>query len=325
MSGAARQIAITGATGLLGRSLLDRLLQRSDHRVRALSRSPQPAREGVEWLIGDVRDPEAVSRLIDGSAAVIHAAASLQGTADVIHDSIVTGTAVVAAAAHRAGIPLIHISSLAVIDPRAAARPIVLDDDAPRDPASAVRGGYTRGKVAAEAAVEQLVAAGLRAVMIRPGQLVSEQLRAVPPSLGVPLGPWRIALVSCDLPLAAVHVDDAADGILSVLDAAHLPSVVTLVDPGSPPRGTLLRRFARAGVPGASKPLLPFGPAVQTLAAMLRRIPALAPTPMGQAAERIGAMASRASWRCSAASDLGWQPHRLADWPHRERGDDEPR
>ena len=46
-------IAITGGTGFVGQALIDLALARG-HSVRALARKEQAARDGVEWIAGDL-------------------------------------------------------------------------------------------------------------------------------------------------------------------------------------------------------------------------------------------------------------------------------
>ena len=76
------RVAITGATGFIGRRLtLD--LHRRGHRVRALVRDPRRADEllvpGVELVAGDLASPAALARLVAGCDAVIHCAGAVRG------------------------------------------------------------------------------------------------------------------------------------------------------------------------------------------------------------------------------------------------------
>lgn len=66
------QIALFGATGGTGRQILVQALA-SGHTLRVLVRDPAKieARSGLTILCGDVLDPEATGRCVEGSAAVI--------------------------------------------------------------------------------------------------------------------------------------------------------------------------------------------------------------------------------------------------------------
>ena len=77
-------VLITGGAGFIGSHLADRLLA-AGHRVRALDNLTEQVHEGaarppyladeVELVVGDVRDPEAVRRALDGVDSVVHLAA----------------------------------------------------------------------------------------------------------------------------------------------------------------------------------------------------------------------------------------------------------
>lgn len=70
-------LLVTGASGFVGRHLLERLAPRG-HRIRAVCRGGAPAdvppRPEVTWLAADLRDPAAVSGLAAGCDVVAHLA-----------------------------------------------------------------------------------------------------------------------------------------------------------------------------------------------------------------------------------------------------------
>ncbi|RYD49256.1 MAG: NAD-dependent epimerase/dehydratase family protein [Sphingomonadales bacterium] len=66
-------LAITGGTGFVGKRTLDIALA-AGHRVRALTRRPQPPREGVVWVEGSLESVESLARLASGADAVLHIA-----------------------------------------------------------------------------------------------------------------------------------------------------------------------------------------------------------------------------------------------------------
>ncbi|MEM6688543.1 MAG: NAD(P)-dependent oxidoreductase [Planctomycetota bacterium] len=72
------KIAITGASGFLGRNLIDEL--KPDHRIRGLTRNVSANRDDeIDWLPGDLEDPESLDCLVDGCDAVVHAAVAMRG------------------------------------------------------------------------------------------------------------------------------------------------------------------------------------------------------------------------------------------------------
>jgi uncharacterized protein YbjT (DUF2867 family) len=73
-------ILLTGATGLVGSTLLRRLLD-SDLEVRCLVREPRrlgPNRVRVQITLGDLADPVSVRQAVRGVTTVVHLAASIR-------------------------------------------------------------------------------------------------------------------------------------------------------------------------------------------------------------------------------------------------------
>jgi len=138
-----RVIAVTGATGFLGRHVLDRLsVACPDATIRALTRRPQPDRPGVAWSPGALDDSAALDELVRDADAVVHLAGVVKARrATDFYIANGRGTASLLAAMDRTApaARLIHISSLAARQPvlspyagsKAAAEEIVrgLGDD----------------------------------------------------------------------------------------------------------------------------------------------------------------------------------------------------
>jgi nucleoside-diphosphate-sugar epimerase len=97
---------------------LDRLLQ-AGWQVRALTRSDQPKRTGVEWINGALDRPESLAKLCERADSVLHIAGVVNATdASGFEAGNVIGTANLLAAARDAGIDrFVHISSLAAREP----------------------------------------------------------------------------------------------------------------------------------------------------------------------------------------------------------------
>lgn len=70
------RIALTGATGLVGRRCIERF-RNDGHTIRAWFRGQNaPAVEGVDWVPGELDDPAAATRIVQGCDAVVHTALS---------------------------------------------------------------------------------------------------------------------------------------------------------------------------------------------------------------------------------------------------------
>ena len=113
------KLAVTGATGFVGGRLLDLALA-AGHEVRALTRRPQPDRNGVTWVEGALDRPDSLDRLCQGADVVIHVAGVINARdAAGFESGNVTGTAATIAAAEKAGIKrFVHVSSLAAREPK---------------------------------------------------------------------------------------------------------------------------------------------------------------------------------------------------------------
>ena len=114
-----KTIAITGATGFVGGNLLKLAVECGWH-VRTLTRSPQAPQDGVKWIAGALDKPDSLSRLVEGSSAIIHVAGVVNAPdrAGFVAGNI-DGTRALVAAAQKADIKrFIHVSSLSAREPR---------------------------------------------------------------------------------------------------------------------------------------------------------------------------------------------------------------
>lgn len=113
-----KTIAMTGATGFVGATLLTQALA-AGHQVRALTRRPQAPRPGVTWVSGALDQPDTLLQLAQGADAIIHVAGVVNAPdkAGFIAGNI-AGTQAMVAAAHAAGVArFVHVSSLAARAP----------------------------------------------------------------------------------------------------------------------------------------------------------------------------------------------------------------
>jgi len=116
------KIAITGATGFVGKATLDVALHKAMN-VRALTRRASPPHDGVEWISGTLDDTASLRELIQGCEAVIHVA-GLTNTPNPgrFEAANVTGTANMIAAAKEAGVErFVFVSSLSAREPELSA------------------------------------------------------------------------------------------------------------------------------------------------------------------------------------------------------------
>jgi nucleoside-diphosphate-sugar epimerase len=196
-------LAVTGATGFVGR----RVLALADRPVRALTRKPQPAQSGVEWVIGDLDDTTGLARLCDGASAILHIAGVVNAADEVgfTHGNV-TGTANVLAAA--SSVPrFVHVSSLAA-----------------REPALSL---YGASKAGGDALVQQRVGDW---VIVRPpgvygpGDAEMRDLFSLA-RFGLGLAPG-----GPDARISLIHVDDLARALLALADAGPSRKILELED-----------------------------------------------------------------------------------------------
>jgi nucleoside-diphosphate-sugar epimerase len=116
-----KRIAVTGATGFLGRYIVDALLARGTHVigvVRNPARVPALAEKGVELRQADLAEPDRLASGFAGADAVVSNAAlfSLTNSSWKDHERCnVEGTANVMRACRDAGVRrVVHVSSVAV-------------------------------------------------------------------------------------------------------------------------------------------------------------------------------------------------------------------
>jgi nucleoside-diphosphate-sugar epimerase len=165
--------AISGGAGFLGLHLARRLL--ADGRdVRTLDIAPlaEPELEGtVEELRGDVRDPAACARLVQGADVLVHAAAALPilGSREAIRSVNVGGTATLLAAAFEAGVARTILVSSTAVYGVPEKHPIEEDD-----PLVGV-GHYGDSKIEAEQVTREFGRRGLDVVIVRPKTFVGPE------------------------------------------------------------------------------------------------------------------------------------------------------
>jgi nucleoside-diphosphate-sugar epimerase len=116
----AKTVALTGATGFVGRRVTDKLIA-DGVKLRVLARnvsavSPHPA---AKVISGSLTDVEAIDRLVEGVDCVVHVAGATHAPSrKVFFDINTEGTRNVVEAARRARvIRLVHVSSLAASVP----------------------------------------------------------------------------------------------------------------------------------------------------------------------------------------------------------------
>jgi nucleoside-diphosphate-sugar epimerase len=165
--------AISGGAGFLGLHLARRLLA-DGHAVRTLDLVPLGDAEleiTVEELRGDIRDPAACERLVEGADVLVHAAAALPilGSRDAIRSVNVGGTATLLGAAREAGVQRALLISSTAVYGVPEKHPIVEND-----PLVGV-GYYGESKIEAEHVTREFGRRGLEVAILRPKTFVGPE------------------------------------------------------------------------------------------------------------------------------------------------------
>jgi NADH dehydrogenase len=208
-------VAMTGATGYVGRHVAERLLRR-DHDLRVLA----PRLERAGWLSdrgaavvpGRLDDQEALGRLVEGAAAVVHLVGIIvevgRQTFERVHAA---GTTSVVNAARAAGVRrFVHMSAL-------GAR------------AEAAATAYHRTKAAGEEAVR---ASGLSHAIVRPSLVAGRGNEA----LGMMVNMLRLSPVVPVIgdgryQMQPVHADDVAEVFATAVERPDLVGTFDVAGP----------------------------------------------------------------------------------------------
>jgi len=216
-------VLVTGGTGFVGSHVAARLAA-SGRAVRLLLRDPaklarvpalvdlDPA--SIDVVVGDVTDPERVERALEGTTAVVHAAAQVslaERDAARVREVNVTGTRLVVGGAARRELETVYVSSVSVFGTSRSS--ITLDS-----PVTDARGGYTRSKVAAERVVRDLQRKGAHVAIVYPSGVLGPD----PPGLSAThlgLVGWVRTPPKTTSGCSIVDVRDVALAIERALDA----------------------------------------------------------------------------------------------------------
>jgi dihydroflavonol-4-reductase len=212
-----RRVAVTGASGFIGRHVVGALNARGDLAI--------PVRRPFESTLTET---------FRGVDAVVH----LAGVVSAVHErdywiGNVDATRTVATAAAAAGIRMVHISSLAAAGPAPASAPRTEDD--PPAPITT----YGRTKLEGERVL--LSIAGLESIILRPGVVYGPGDRAMRPLFRFARAGFMPLVGSPSAAYTFIYIDDATRAILAALDRRSSGGVVFLghAEPVSP--GQLLQ------------------------------------------------------------------------------------
>lgn len=213
-----KRVAITGASGFIGRSLC-RLLHDSGWVSRALVRCPERARPLAAWVdeqvVGDIGDPAALSRLIEGSEAVVHCAGAVRGANQQAFDRVnVEGLRKLIGAAGASNRPprILCLSSLAAREPQLSF--------------------YAASKRRSEEVLEQQ-GQGLDWVVLRPPAVYGPGDRELLPLFRLMARGFAPLPGPRDARFSMLYVEDLARAVLAWLEQGKVPRGVYSLHDGA--------------------------------------------------------------------------------------------
>ena len=230
-------VAITGATGFVGRYIVREFLARG-HGVRLLARDPARlpfAANEVTVVAGTLTDATAIARLVEGADAVIHLVGVIAETGDDTFRAVhVEGARTVARTARDAGVRrLVHMSALGA-----------------RHEAGAT--AYHRSKAAGEDEVRQ---AGIPHVILRPAVIVGRE--SVPIALLARLHRLLPAIPvfgAADFPMQPVWIGDVAAAFAVAAEGTGADGAYEIGGPDRITYAEFVRAIGRAA--GHPRPLV---------------------------------------------------------------------
>jgi nucleoside-diphosphate-sugar epimerase len=198
-----RRVAVTGASGFIGRHVTGHLAAR-----------------GIEVVA--VRRPFERDMLRDalrGADVVVHLAGVISALREQEYIAAnVDGTRAVAEAARTAGLPMINISSLAAAGPASPRAPRSEDD--PPAPINA----YGRSKLEGERAIARVD--GLRWTTLRPGVVYGPRDRALLPIFAMAARGVMPLVGRADAAYSFIHVQDLTRAIAAAVDRPAMNETV---------------------------------------------------------------------------------------------------
>jgi len=217
---------VTGATGYIGRHLVEALRRRGDI-VCIVARDPGRAsaleRLGCEVHCADFGAVETadLSHLAEGMEVVFHLVSAMYGPPERFERVDVQGTQRLLEAAVQARVRrFVYVSTIASYPLARLQHGAVIDERCPFDE-SGLLGPYPRAKVRSEQAV--LAAngrGGLECVIVRLGQVCGAGYNVFLPHVCQRIGANRVILFGRgDVPLPLVHIDNAVDALVRAAEA----------------------------------------------------------------------------------------------------------
>ncbi|NIR51208.1 NAD-dependent epimerase/dehydratase family protein, partial [candidate division KSB1 bacterium] len=244
-----KTVFVTGGSGFVGKTLIERLLHDGFKIVALARRSNVPSHlkdPAIELVIGDVRNETCVTEAMSGADYVVHAAATLRGSWDDFSSINVEGTRRMLEAAVKNKVErFVYISSAGVYAHANLRNDAIYTEDMPYEE-DAHASFYTKSKIEAEKLVYQYFEEhSLPIVIFRPGAIYGPGGYVFPATIGLGIGNNRIIAIgdrTTQLPLS--YVENVVDAIVrSFRNEKAVGQCFNLTENETLSRGEYLKRL----------------------------------------------------------------------------------
>jgi len=243
---------VTGATGFIGRHLLERLIQERN-KVRILVRKEPPKEimnnPNVEVFLGDIGDRESVFAAMKGIKEVFHLGAIISGWREEFQCGTIHGTQnMIDAALENSVEQFVYMSSLSVLQTAAAKTGVPIREDWQYEPFPQRRSGYTESKLQAEKMILDAVKnKKLPAVLLRPGEVVGPDRHFLSGAAAIHAGGRFVVFGNGKADIPVVWMSDLIDATMSAADKKITGgSIYNLVEPIKMKQDDVVRTFCAA-------------------------------------------------------------------------------
>ena len=221
-------VAVTGATGFIGRYLVDGLKARGAHVIAAVRRPERAADLGVDVRRADLAEPNALERAFDGVDAVVSNAALLslgnRSRAELVKTNVLGTENVLRAAVASGARHVVQMSSAVVYRPKRGH--FYVEDDALRREGDdrTPLGSYAVSKACAERAAWRLSGElGLKLSTLRPHTVFGAfDRQSFTRWLSRFMRP-PVSVFPTHLYLPPVYAGDLADAVARILEHGNAP------------------------------------------------------------------------------------------------------
>lgn len=273
-----RRVLVTGATGFIGRHLVEKLVERGTEDIRVLVRNLHKGAFlkdlPVEVVHGDLTNEDSLKAALEGIDVVYHLGAAMTGGWEDYESATIRATSRLCEESLRQGVSsFVLASTIAVYGVPSLSNGARVTEDTPL--ASENLTFYMRSKIAAESMVKEAAGRGLSVAILRLG-VVFGPGRPHVSRMGYRAGRIHALVGLNNNRLPGVYVDDAVDALLlagaKAFDGKGAPRIYNVVADSEITKLSYLRSMSKHGNARNYYLFVPYAVA-STLGALARSFP----------------------------------------------------